>query len=129
MIEDAGLARSGNWDEALQYLNDCERRRLNTITPLTNSNIHQAVRAWLEDETSARQTYGDISAWDTSEVTDMSGLFCVHRDCGERMKSTAASFNGDLSAWDVGKVSTMYHSKCSSLRNCPIIALRRLFLF
>ena len=97
-------------DEALQYLNDCERRRLNTITPLTNSNIHQAVSAWLEDETSARQTYGDISAWDTSEVTDMSDLFCAHVTVVKK-KSTAASFNGNLSAWDVGKVSTMYRSK------------------
>eukprot|EP00949_MAST-11_sp_MAST-11-sp1_P003967 g3967.t1 len=107
LIEDAELARGGNWDEALQYLKDCERRRLNSITPLTNGNIHQAVRAWLENETSARQTYGDISAWDTSGVTNMAHLFCVHRDCGERMKSTAASFNGDLSAWNVGKVSNM----------------------
>ena len=114
VIEDAVLATGGNLDEALQYLKDCERRRLNTITPLTDSNIHQAVTSWLENETSARQTYGDISVWDTSEVTDMANLFCAHSNCGDKEKSAAASFNGNLSAWDVGKVSTMYRSKSSS---------------
>ena len=37
---------------------------------------HDAVSAWLDDEASARQTYGDISMWDTSEVTNMDSLFC-----------------------------------------------------
>eukprot|EP00949_MAST-11_sp_MAST-11-sp1_P005367 g5367.t1 len=108
LIEDAGLAKTKDVDKALQYLRECERRRLNTITPLTDSNIHEAVSAWLQDETSARQTYGDISVWDTSEVTDMSDLFCAHADCGDKKKSAAASFNGNLSAWNVGKVSTMF---------------------
>ena len=77
-----------------------------------DDSIHEAVSAWLEDETSARQTYGDISVWDTSEVTDMTSLFCAHNDCtNKNKKSEAASFNGNLSAWDVGKVSTMSRSK------------------
>ena len=76
-----------------------------------DDNIHDAVSAWLEDESSAGQTYGDISMWDTSEVTDMSDLFCAHDDCGNNKKSAAASFNGNLSAWDVGKVSDMHYSK------------------
>eukprot|EP00949_MAST-11_sp_MAST-11-sp1_P005102 g5102.t1 len=109
LIEDAGLARGGNWDEALQYVSDCERRRLNSITPLTNGNIHQAVSAWLADETSARQTYGNISAWDTSEVTDMAKLFCADSACGNNNKSAAEKFNSDISKWDVSKVSTMVY--------------------
>ena len=124
LIEDAGLARKENVDEALQYLSDCERRRLNAITPLMDSNIHQAVRAWLDNETSARQTYGDISVWDTSEVTDMSKLFCSHESCGDKKKSAAVSFNGNLSAWNVGKVTTMYHSKYSALFRCLVVAFR-----
>eukprot|EP00949_MAST-11_sp_MAST-11-sp1_P004618 g4618.t1 len=110
-IEDARKARGGNWDKALERLSDCEKRtesrRLNTVL-LTNDNIHDAVDAWLKNETSATQAYGDISVWDTSEVTDMSELFCVHVNCGNKKKSAAASFNANLSAWDVGKVSTMY---------------------
>ena len=39
---------------------------------------------------------GDLSAWDTSSVTDMSGMF----------RSTN-SFNGDLSAWDTSSVTDM----------------------
>ena len=42
-----------------------------------DDTIHEAVSAWLDDEASARQTYGDISMWDTSEVTDMESLFCA----------------------------------------------------
>ena len=76
-----------------------------------DDNIHDAVSAWLEDETSARQTYGDISVWDTSEVTDMASLFCSHENCDDKKKSAAVSFNGNLSAWDVGKVSDMRYSK------------------
>ena len=80
-----------------------------------DDSLHEAVSAWLEDETSARQTYGDISVWDTSEVTDMSDLFCAHDNCGVKKKSAAATFNGNLSAWNVGKVTTMYRSKSSSV--------------
>ena len=88
-----------------------------------DDNIHEAVSAWLEDEVSARQTYGDISMWDTSEVTDMSNLFCAHDNCGNNKKSAAASFNGNLSGWDVAKVSTMHASKYSFL---PPLSRRRL---
>ena len=38
----------------------------------TDSDIQTAVTAWLSGDTS---TYGDISDWDTSAVTDMSSLF------------------------------------------------------
>ena len=88
-----------------------------------DDSIHEAVSAWLEDETSARQTYGDISVWDTSEVTNMAGLFCAHGICGDKVKSAAASFNGNLSAWNVGKVSTMFDSKYPFL---PPLSRRRL---
>ena len=76
-----------------------------------DNSIHDAVSAWLDEEANVRRMYGDISVWDTSEVTDMSGLFCAHENCGNKTKSEAASFNGNLSAWDVGKVSTMSNSK------------------
>jgi len=41
---------------------------------------------------------GDISGWDVSNVTDMSSLF-----------SNASSFNSDLSNWDVSHVITMFN--------------------
>ena len=39
---------------------------------------------------------GDLSAWNTSSVTDMWSMF-----------NGATSFNGDLSAWDVSSVTDM----------------------
>ena len=38
---------------------------------------------------------GDISKWDTSNVTDMNGMF------------SNCAFNGDISGWDVSKVTDM----------------------
>ena len=42
---------------------------------MNNSKIFKAVTAWCEDETSATSMYDDITTWDTSEVTNMVGLF------------------------------------------------------
>jgi uncharacterized protein (TIGR02145 family) len=66
------------------------------ITPITNDNIHEAVDSWLSDECSATLTYGHISDWDVSGVTDMYGIL-----------ADASTFNGDLSSWDVSSVTNM----------------------
>ena len=41
-----------------------------------DESIRTAVRAWMEDRAAAEATYGHISTWGTSGVTDMSWLFC-----------------------------------------------------
>ena len=46
----------------------------NTFDPSIHS-IYDAVDAWCEDPTTAERTYGHISNWDTSGITDMSALF------------------------------------------------------
>jgi uncharacterized protein (TIGR02145 family) len=72
------------------------------LTPITNDNIHAAVDLWLSDESQAEATYGHISNWDVSSVTDMSQMF-----------REASSFNGDISSWDVSSVTdmqSMFHS-------------------
>jgi surface protein len=61
-----------------------------------DEGIRTAVTAWLADATAAEATYGHISTWDTSGVTDMGSLF--------RDKS---SFNEDISAWDTSGVTDM----------------------
>ncbi len=64
--------------------------------PLTDANIHEAVDMWINDEVQAEDTYGHISDWDVSSVTNMNQLFFV-----------ASSFNGDISSWDVSSVTNM----------------------
>ena len=47
----------------------------NAQTPITDANIRQAVWNWISDPSAATTTYGAISNWDVSQVTDMSELF------------------------------------------------------
>ena len=76
---------------------------------MTDSNIYTARDAWLADATAAEATYGHISTWDTSGVTDMSELFCSSANvCYFHPNSDAASFNEDIGAWDTSGVTTMY---------------------
>ncbi|CAH0369376.1 unnamed protein product [Pelagomonas calceolata] len=73
-----------------------EQRRVLSGYVMTDSNIRTAVAAWLSDASAAETTYGHISTWDTSGVTDMSELF-----------KDASSFNEDIGAWDTSGVTTM----------------------
>ena len=72
---------------------------------LTDENFFTAVALWFSDEGTATATYGHISTWDVSAVTDMKEAFY-----GEY------SFNDDISSWDVSSVTTMsymYHEAAS----------------
>ena len=85
-------------------------RRLTTA--ITNANIGTAVSAWCSDPTTAAATYGDISGWDTSSVTD--GFECLftryaYGDCTTVYCSTASTFNDDISSWDTSSATTMYY--------------------
>ena len=82
-----------------------QRRELSGYV-MTDSNIKTAVAAWLADATAAESTYGHISTWDVSGVTDMEYLFCAasgNSDCN----TSAASFNEDIGAWDTSGVTSM----------------------
>ncbi|VVU94357.1 Mycoplasma protein of unknown function, DUF285 [seawater metagenome] len=61
-----------------------------------NETLRVAVKEWLKKPSKAKEEYGDISYWDVSQVTDMSGLF-----------KNAISFNKDISSWDVSSVTNM----------------------
>ena len=58
--------------------------------------IHTAVELWCDDPAAAKAQYGPIASWDTSEITDMWGLF-----------RNKANFNDDISRWDVSSVTYM----------------------
>ena len=64
--------------------------------PQSKEELQTAVNLWVNDEASALMTYGDISVWDVSLITDMSFLF-----------QDKNSFNSNISAWDVSNVVNM----------------------
>ncbi len=49
--------------------------------------------------------YGQISFWDTSSVTDMSGVFYDDRCEHGRGKNDFARFTTPLTSWDVSNVT------------------------
>ena len=90
-------------------------------TPITDANIRQAISEWISTPTFAEATYGNISDWDVSQVTDMSSLFQDSSDFNQDISSwdvssvtnmswmflNATSFNQDISSWDVSSVTQM----------------------
>ena len=75
-------------------------------TPMTDGSINVAVDEW----TIANNTYGNITKWNTSRVTDMSGLF-----------QDASGFDEDISDWNVSNVTNMsYMFDGASTFNKPI---------
>ena len=60
-------------------------------TPITNSNIKTAVDLWISDQTTAEATYGHISDWDTSNVTNLTNV----------LNEKIIKF--DISKWDISK--------------------------
>ena len=66
-------------------------------TPITQANIQTAVNTYVNPSTttSAISTYGHISNWDVSQVTDMKNLFW------------GANFNEDIGNWDTSNVTDM----------------------
>jgi surface protein len=65
-------------------------------TAIIDANIQTAVDLWVSDPSAATTTYGNISTWDVSQVTNMSYLF-----------SNKTTFNDDISNWDVSNVTDM----------------------
>ena len=66
--------------------------------PLTDSNFQTAVNLWFSDEANATVTYGHISDWNTSSVTDMDGAF-----------NDRSAFNENISTWDLSNVTNTRH--------------------
>ena len=69
---------------------------LNQDCTIDDSNIQSAVNLWISNPTNAEATYGNISDWDTSCVTNMSELF-----------KGLTNFNDDIGNWDVSNVTNM----------------------
>ena len=66
------------------------------FSQIDDSNIQDAVNLWISDQQAAISSYGNISEWDVSDVTDMSQLF-----------KNKQNFNDDISAWNTSNVTNM----------------------
>ncbi len=64
--------------------------------PLTDQTFRTALALWFDDEAAATETYGHISTWNVSAVTDMTEAF-----------QGRATFNENIGGWDVGNVTNM----------------------
>jgi surface protein len=90
--------------------------------PFDNDTIQLAVKMWCENVKSAAVAkFGDISTWNTSQVTSMRELFKHRQDFNDPIGNWdvsnvtdmfwmfygARSFNQSLDSWNVSKVTTM----------------------
>ena len=83
---------------------------------LTDTTIWTARDDWFSNSTAATVKYGNITAWNTSDVTNMAYLFCgldgsvdseyVYYDIEDTCSLSNADFNDDISKWDVASVTT-----------------------
>ena len=64
--------------------------------PITDQNIQSAVNLWVSDVGTSIEYYGNIINWDTSNVTNMKGLF-----------KNKTHFNIDITAWNTRNVTNM----------------------
>ena len=87
---------------------------VSALTYITDSaSLRTAVKDWCEDPTAAETTYGHISGWDTSGVTEMNGLIIGNCLWTATAPITFYTFNEDISGWD-GKFRVQY-STCTVL--------------
>ena len=80
--------------------------------PLDNESIRVSVKDYLkggEKQDAIINKYGKISDWNTSEVTDMSGLFrgFDFSDESNPEPTFMRNFNEDISKWDTSNVTDM----------------------
>ncbi|KAL1496667.1 hypothetical protein AB1Y20_014264 [Prymnesium parvum] len=71
-----------------------------------DSTILTAARAWCNDPGAAAAQYGDISTWDTSQVTFMSHLFCA-ASSNPNCDTACSTFNANITNWDTSSVTNM----------------------
>jgi surface protein len=72
--------------------------------PITNNNIHFAVKEWVHDRDAALAKFGHIGDWNTSLVYDMSHLFSWER------VPDLSQFNDSIAMWDTHMVTNLSHT-------------------
>jgi surface protein len=107
-------------DGTLEFVNELQTRakelrldvniKLGKKVIIKDTTISPAVHLWVTDRLIAIKFYGHISDWDTSRVTDMSGLFRWFSFMGDDSEDEDEEdpgfdeFNDDISNWNVSNV-------------------------
>ena len=87
------------------------------MEPLTNETLRVWINRWCGGDTRYySKALPHISTWNTSKVTDMSGLFGrTSLNENDDVEDTSCVlladlplFNDDISAWDTSRVTTMH---------------------
>ena len=89
-------------------------------TALTDADFYVVINQWFEDCTvtgstliestvsSVYVTYGPMAAWDTSQVTTMSGAFSIYNEFySATTRERIPYFNQAIGGWDTGAVTDM----------------------
>ena len=92
----AGYDDNGSEHPGKTLVYDLPSSFVPNYTALTDANFQNAVNLWFSDVANATATYGHISDWNTSAVTNMASAF-----------QNRANFNDNISAWDVSNVTNM----------------------
>ena len=82
---------------------------------IDDSNFQPAVNLWFDNQAEANATYGHISDWNVSAVTDMSERF-----------EGRTTFNEDISNWDVSNVGNGGNDPLPALINRGRMGFHRL---
>ncbi len=105
---------------------------------LTDGTIRSAVLGWCDggdNQTEIENTYGPISGWDTSQVTDMSGLF-QHPPMPLFTSHPLMFCNPDISNWNTANVINMksmfvgcmkFNSAIGKWNTAKVINMNRMF--
>ena len=74
---------------------------------LSNSNIHFAAYLWVSNQSAALASFGHLSLWDTSRVSNMDCLFSPSNPFFSGHDIFSYSLNGNVSSWNTSRVTTM----------------------
>ena len=97
----------------------------------SNDGLSTALHAWGESKSAANATYGWISTWNVSRITDMEHAF-------QGICLVDSNFNADLSKWDVSSVVNMlgtfdecvkFNSDLSSWDVSQVTRMEQMFQF
>jgi surface protein len=101
-------------DGTLEFVNELHLRaegmrldvnsKLGKKVTIIDTTIRRAVYLWGIDRSTAIKIYGHISEWDTSRVTDMSGLFYDYEAEENEEDPGVDEFDDDISNWNVSSV-------------------------